>query len=188
MKKRWIVAAILIVIVGRQLLIDHKKHYPIQGQIIDAETHQPVQGAVVAINWFRLQWGLPGLGPKRTYYGTSDAITDARGTFTIPKYPHASHYMGVYKEGYVVWSSEKDYNPQGLMNGEKNKPRMWHRVRKGMVIELIPIRGGYFPAYDHARFVSSLSSLLMNTKFSDAIIKERILEEQEYRKFLGKDK
>jgi hypothetical protein len=88
-------------------------HYMVKGQVIDAVTKQPVEGAVVAIKWERYQFTPAGLPPNRARYGTSEAVTDAQGLFSVPKYPIGDHFMGIYKEGYICWSSEKIYNPEG---------------------------------------------------------------------------
>lgn len=185
-KWRWIVLFIVIWFVGSQFLTDWDKHYPIQGKVIDAQTRRPVVGAVVGIYWVREKWGFPGLGSNRERYGSSDAVTDAEGRFSIPKYPHGSHVMGVYKEGYLCWSSEKQYHPEGRTDEEKYVRRIWHRVKKGMVVELEPINGNNFPAYEHARFVSLLGSRIWSARFFQATEKEQILQDEERKKFKEK--
>lgn len=161
------------------------RNYPITGQVIDAETRKPVEEAVVAINWIRYKWGLPGLPTNKERYGSTDIITDAQGRFTIPTYTFGSHFMGVYKQGYVCWSSETEYDPQGKSYDLKYKERIWHRVKDGMVIELVPIKEGDFPILEHARFVCNLSSLLESLIFDKATQKERRRVDENYRKRWG---
>jgi hypothetical protein len=151
-------------------------HYTIQGKVLDSETRQPVAGAVVAIKWERYQFTPPGLPPNRTRYGTSESITDAQGQFSIPKYPFADHFMGVYKHGYVGWSSEEVYHPEGKTYEEKYVWREKRQVNDGMVIELVPIIHEGFPVLEHARFVNSIARYAQGTKFSIATTRELNLE------------
>lgn len=163
-------------------------HYTVKGNLVDAQTRQPVEGAVVAVNWVRYKWTPPGLPTDRERYGTSESVTDAQGQFTISKYPFGSYFMGVYKQGYVCWSSEEIYNPEGRTYEEKYTYRKSHQVEDGMVIELVPIKGDDFPVLEHAKFVSILRFPLESRMFSDATQKEDDICSKEYRKRIGKDK
>jgi hypothetical protein len=126
-------------------------HYNIRGKVINAQTEQPVEGAVVAIHWLRYKLGPPGLPTPKEYYGTTERLTDVQGGFTIPKYTFGTPFMGVYKKGYVCWSSDIQFNPQGKTGDEMYVHRLV-KVKNGMVVKLEP-RGGNFPAVGHAYFV-----------------------------------
>ncbi|MFZ2631633.1 MAG: carboxypeptidase-like regulatory domain-containing protein [Desulfosalsimonadaceae bacterium] len=110
-----------------------------QGRVLDATTGQPIEGAAVAIYWVNEKWGPPGLPTPRDFLGTTETLTDAQGDFTIPRYIWRTHYMGVYKEGYVCWSSEDIFNPYGKTYEEIFQKRFWHRVSNNMTIELQPM-------------------------------------------------
>ena len=126
-------------------------HYNIKGKVIDAKTGEPVEGAVVAINWIRYKLGPPGLPTPKERYGTTEDLTDAQGVFTIPKYPIGTHFMGVYKSGYICWSSETIFNPQGK-DGNEMFIRRYQKVNNGMVVRLEP-KPICFPEEKHAQFV-----------------------------------
>ena len=125
-------------------------HHNIKGKVIDAQTGKPVEGAVVAINWIRYKIAPPGYPTPKERYGTTEDITDAKGGFTIPKYTIGTHFMGVYKPGYVCWSSDRLFNPQGKDEDEMFVHR-WVKVENGMVVELEP-KGADFPEVKHASF------------------------------------
>jgi hypothetical protein len=126
-------------------------HYNIKGTVIDAQTEQPVEGAVVAIHWLRYKLGPPGLPTPKEYYGTTERLTDAQGGFTIPKYTFGTPFMGVYKKGYVCWSSEILFNQQGKTEDEMYVHRLV-KVKNGMVVKLEP-KDESFPTVEHAYFV-----------------------------------
>lgn len=151
-------------------------HYTVKGQVVDAATRQPVEGAVGAVKWVRYKWTPSGLPLDKEEYGTSEFVTDAKGKFSVLKYPFVSHFMGVYKEGYVCWSSEKIYNPEGKTYEEKYVWHKGHQVEDGMVIELVPIRGENFPVLEHAKFVSGVRTQAQGRNFTKATIKKLQLE------------
>jgi hypothetical protein len=163
-------------------------HHMVDGQVLDAVTRQPVQGAVVAVKWVRYKPTPPGLPTNKERYGTSESVTDLQGQFTIPKYSFGSHFMGVYKQGYVCWSSETIYNPDGKTYEQKYVYRKSHQVKDGMIIELVPISEGDFPVLEHANFVSNVRRPLGGRKFSDATKKEDDYFYEWYRKKIGKKK
>jgi hypothetical protein len=109
------------------------------GRVVDAGTGLPVEGAAVAIKWVHYKWGPPGLPTPKKRLGTTETLTDAQGGFTIPRYIWRSHYMGVYKEGYICWTSETRFNPYGSTYEEMFERRFWHRVNDGMIIQLEPM-------------------------------------------------
>ena len=162
-------------------------HYNIKGKVIDAKTGEPVEGAVVAINWIRYKLGPPGLPASKERYGTTEDLTDAQGVFTMPKYPIGTHFMGVYKTGYICWSSETIFNPQGK-DGDEMFIRRWERIRNGMVVKLEP-KTLNFPEVKHAFFVSTVGDRLSSPKpkFNDATRKEGSIE-MEYIRRMNKGK
>jgi hypothetical protein len=161
-------------------------NYPIQGQVVDAETGQPVEGAVVAIHWVHNY--LTPLGTTRDDFGTTDFITDAQGHFTLPKYPFGSHFMGVYKEGYICWSSEEIFKAGGDPASNGSYGRFWHRVKDGMIVDLVPIKRKGFPVLRHAGFVSAVEGQLDSLNFSKATLKELRIESEDQRRRWGIDK
>jgi len=126
-------------------------HYNIKGKVVDAQTGEPVEGAVVAIKWIRYKLAPPGLPTPKERYGTTERLTDTQGGFTIPKYTFGTHFMGIYKKGYVCWSSNTLFNQQGKTEDEMFVHR-WVKIRNGMVVKLEP-KDGTFPAVKHAIFV-----------------------------------
>ena len=99
----------------------------IKGQILDAETRQPVGNAALAIRWVD--------EPSEEKEGsrafkTVQTTSGPDGAFEIPQYPGKSYVMGIYKDGYVCWSS-RDIFPAG--SGKDGT--MVYRKRTGMVLE-----------------------------------------------------
>ena len=80
--------------------------------------------------------------------------------------------MGVYKPGYICWSSETIYNPKGKTYKEKYVYRNPHQVEDGMIIELVPIMGMDFPVLEHARFVNRVTSRVDSSKFTTMTLRE----------------
>ena len=150
-------------------------HHNIKGNVIDAHTGEPVEGAVVAINWIRYKLAPPGLPTPKARYGTTEDVTDAQGSFTIPNYPIGTHFMGVYKTGYICWSSEIIFNPQGKDEDEMFVHR-WEKVKNGMVVKLEP-KTGDFPDVKHASFALDVAGRVKapSPLFFGAVMKERQL-------------
>lgn len=155
-------------------------HHNIKGKVIDAQTGEPLEGAVVAIKWIRYKIGPPGYPTPKERYGTTENITDTQGGFTIPYYPIGTHFMGVYKSGYVCWSSDTIFNPDGKNEDEMFVQR-WEKVKNGVVVELEP-KAGDFPEVKHASFVQSVGTKLSSPKpmFNEAVLEER----QIYKNFI----
>lgn len=137
-------------------------HHNIKGKVINAQTGEPVQGAVVAIKWIRYKLAPPGYPTPKERYGTTEDITDAQGGFTIPKYTIGTHFMGVYKTGYVCWSSDTIFNPDGE-NEDEIFVHRWENVKNGMVVELEP-KSEDFPWIKHASFIQSVGTKLSSPK------------------------
>jgi hypothetical protein len=167
---------LLMLLIFTPLFASCGMHYNIKGKVIDARTGEPVEGAVVAINWIRYKIAPPGLPTPKERYGTAEDLTDAQGVFTIPKYPIGTHYMGVYKSGYVCWSSDRIFNPQGKTDDERIIHH-WEKISNGMVVKLEP-KTIDFPEVKHASFVSTVGIRLSSPKpkFNDATKEERSIE------------
>ena len=157
-------------------------HHNIKGQVIDAQTGEPVEGAVVAINWIRYKIAPPGYPTPKERYGTTEDITDAQGGFTIPKYTIGTHFMGIYKPGYVCWSSDMIFNPQGKDEDEMFVHR-WVKVKNGMVIELEPKEKNFLEV-KHASFTLDVARRFSapSPLFTDAVMEERKLYRRNIRK------
>jgi hypothetical protein len=148
-------------------------HYSVDGQVVDAKTGQPVQGAVVAVNWQRTKLGIPGLPVPYKNYGTFESVTDANGNFTVPRYLIGHHFMGVYKTGYICWSSKTIFKPEGKDWKEMFARRHGHKVKNGMLVKL-EAKSGLFPKVKHANFVQRVCTSLSSPKplFNKATNKE----------------
>ncbi|BBO71744.1 hypothetical protein DSCA_56740 [Desulfosarcina alkanivorans] len=155
-------------------------HYNIKGSVVDARTGEPVEGAVVAIKWIRYKLAPPGYPTPKERYGTTEDVTDAEGSFTIPKYTVGTHFMGVYKTGYVCWSSDTIFNPNGKNEDEMFIHR-WENVKNGMMVELEP-KAEAFPWIKHASFSLSVGTKLSSPKpkFNEAVLEEHKI----YKKFI----
>ena len=111
----------------------------VRGRVVDAETQQPIRGAAVAIRWYS---EYPDKKPAKT--GTISAVqsvTDDTGVFKIPEYPDSHHILGVYKNGYICWSSQDIFTTDpGISQMNKYRKRKHHRIKEGMQIELEPLK------------------------------------------------
>lgn len=167
---------ILVLLIVTPLFVSCGMHYNIKGKVVDARTGEPIEGAVVAIKWVRYKLAPPGFPTPKERYGTTEDLTDPQGDFTIPKYPIGTHFMGVYKSGYVCWSSDKIFNPQGKTDDERIIHR-WEKIRNGMVVKL-ESKTFDFPEVKHAFFVSTIGNRLSSPKpkFNDATREERSIE------------
>jgi hypothetical protein len=109
----------------------------VKGRVLDAETNRPIAGAAIAIRWLENQ-------PNQTPTGVqtleaAQHLSDQDGTFRIPDYPGKKYIMGVYKKGYICWSSHAIFQ-----NGkEKKVPQAEPLSIKGIEIRLQPFKEGY---------------------------------------------
>ena len=131
-------------------LISCSPKYVVRGRVVDAETQQPIKGAAIAIRWYT---DYPDKQSAKT--GTVDAvqaISDNKGIFKIPEYPEKQYILGVYKNGYICWSSQ-DVFPidTRLSRTDKYRKRKHHRIKEGMEIALEPFQKSY-PKEMHAGF------------------------------------
>ena len=110
----------------------------INGRVVDAETKHPIKGAAVAIRWYE-EDSDPDAGKARTIEAAQD-LSDEKGHFNIPEHPDNNYVMGVYKEGYICWSSRSRF-----ANGKKiaaiTRPNI--QVEDGMEIYLEPLKAGH---------------------------------------------
>ena len=122
----------------------------VRGRVVDAATQQPIKGAAVAIRWYT---DYPD--EQSATSATVDAVqavSDAKGVFKIPEYPEKQYILGVYKNGYICWSSKDIFaTAPGSARTEKYRKRKHHRLEEGMQIALEPLRG-YHPRELHAGF------------------------------------
>jgi len=124
--------------------------YVVRGRVVDAETQQPIQGAAVAIRWYTN--AAENQSAKPGTIKSAQSITDDQGVFKIPKYPETLHILGVYKNGYVCWSSQDIFTIDPGMSGiDKYRKRKNHHVNEGMEIELEQLQKSH-PKDLHAGF------------------------------------
>jgi hypothetical protein len=131
-------------------LISCSPKFVVRGRVVDAATQQPIKGAAVAIRWYTDYPDKQSAKPATV--DAVQAVSDAKGVFKIPEYPKKQYILGVYKNGYICWSS-KDIFAMGpdSARAEKYRKRKHHRLEEGMQIELEPLRG-YHPRELHAGF------------------------------------
>ena len=110
----------------------------INGRVVDAETDRPIRGAAVAIRWLENQ-SENNSSTVHTFDAVQD-LSDKDGNFSIPEYQNRKYVMGVYKEGYICWSSRSDFSGG---TPEKTSPRFPPNVENGMEIHLAPLTEGY---------------------------------------------
>ena len=110
----------------------------INGRVVDAQTGQPIKDAAVAIRWFENQ-SEDNPSTVHTFDAAQD-LSDKDGNFSIPEYQNRKYVMGVYKEGYICWSSRSDFSSG---TPEKTGLRFPPNVENGMEIHLAPLTEGY---------------------------------------------
>ena len=110
----------------------------INGRVVDAQTGQPIKEAAVAIRWLENQ-SEDNSSTLHTFDAAQD-LSDKDGNFSIPEYQNRKYVMGVYKEGYICWSSRSDFSGG---TPEKTSPRFPPNVENGMEIHLAPLTEGY---------------------------------------------
>ena len=110
----------------------------INGRVVDAETGQPIKDAAVAIRWLENQ-SEDNSNTVHTLDAAQD-LSDKDGNFSIPEYQNRKYVMGVYKEGYICWSSRSDFSGG---TPEKTSLRFPPNVENGMEIHLAPLTEGY---------------------------------------------
>lgn len=122
----------------------------VRGRVVDAETRQPIKGAAVAIRWYTEDPAKQSA--KRGTVDAVQAVSDDEGVFNIPEYPDKQYILGVYKNGYVCWSSRDIF----LMPPQKSRVDKYHKrqspqLADGMEVELKPLQNDH-PRDLHAGF------------------------------------
>lgn len=110
----------------------------INGRVVDAETQYPIKGAAVAIRWYE-NHDTNGSAKARTIDVNQD-LSNAEGKFKFPHHQDKNYVMGVYKEGYICWSSRSSFS-----NGNRSVavPKTDTRLQNDIVIQLERLKGGH---------------------------------------------
>lgn len=155
----------------------------VRGRVVDAETRQPIKGAAVAIRWYTDESAPLSAGPQ-----TLDAVqelSDDKGFFLVPEYPDKKYVLGVYKTGYICWSSSDIFliDPTA-MGADEYLHRKNYRLQDGMQIDLRPFKKSH--ARDlHAGFTVMVAGEATDTDsgpFQEAIQSEYKLWRENLRK------
>jgi len=116
----------------------------VRGRVMDAESQQPIKGAAVAIKWYTDFSDQQSTDVKTV--DATQALSDDKGIFKIPEYPDKKFVLGVYKNGYICWSSQDVFSNQPKAAAkEKYLGKAGHQIKDGMEIELLPFKK------DHSR-------------------------------------
>ena len=122
----------------------------IRGRVVDAETRQPIQGAAVAIRWYTSE--ADKQSAKTETIAATQSVTDDMGVFKIPQYSDIEYTLGVYKNGYICWSSRDIFiGTPGISPAEIYRKRHNHRIKEDMQIELEQLQSNH-PRNLHAGF------------------------------------
>ena len=155
----------------------------VRGRVIDADTGQPIKGAAVAIRWYTDSSGQPSAKPKTI--DAVQALSDEKGVFQIPEHPDKQYILGVYKNGYICWSSRDIFAiDPAISSTDKYRKRKYYRFIDGMEIELEPLPSGH-PKDLHAGFTMMVAGESTDTDqgpFHQAIQAEYQLWRQNLRK------
>ncbi|MEE9497548.1 MAG: carboxypeptidase-like regulatory domain-containing protein [Desulfobacterales bacterium] len=130
----------------------------INGRVVDAETGQPIKDAAVAIRWLENQ--SEDNSSTVHMFDAAQDLSDKDGNFSIPEYQNRKYVMGVYKEGYICWSSRSDFSSG---TPEKTSLRFPPNVENGMEIHLAPLTEGY-SRDKHAGFAVLVASEVAESK------------------------
>jgi hypothetical protein len=131
-------------------LISCSPKYVVRGRVVDAETRQPIKGAAVAIKWYT---DYPDKqSAKMKTVDAVQALSDDKGVFNIPEYPDKHYVLGVYKNGYICWSSQDIFlMPHRKSRAHKYQKRKSLQIADGMEVELAPLHKNH-PKDLHAAF------------------------------------
>ena len=122
----------------------------IRGMVVNDDSGNPISGAAVAIRWLRVP-DHRDANSSTTFKAAQD-VSDARGFFNIPLFLNRDYVMGVYKKGYICWSSREDF----LDDPQVKDPHDAH-LRNSSVIEDVG-----FGVQTPFRVDTHLQSLLLN--------------------------
>jgi hypothetical protein len=112
--------------------------FVVNGQVLDAETQRPIKGAAVAIRYFENQ-SQHNSSTAHTVDAAQE-LSDEDGNFNIPHHPDKNYVMGVYKDGYICWSSRSTFSGS---HKETTITRVAPRVENGMQVRLQPLTEGH---------------------------------------------
>ncbi len=110
----------------------------INGRVVDAETQYPIKGAAVAIRWY--ENGDPNGATTTRTIDVNQGLSDGDGKFKFPDHKDKDYVMGVYKEGYICWSSRSRFS-NGSHTAAVAKSNK--RVHNDMVVRLERLKGGH---------------------------------------------
>ena len=130
----------------------------INGRVVDAETGQPIKDAAVAIRWLENQ-SEDNSSTVHTFDAAQD-LSDKDGNFSIPEYQNRKYVMGVYKKGYICWSSRSDFSGGAP---EKASLRLPPNVENGMEIHLARLTEGH-SRDEHAGFTVLVAGEVTESK------------------------
>ena len=155
----------------------------IQGRVVSDDSGNPIADAAVAIRWLRDPDHLES--SRSTTFKAAQDVSDEQGVFNIPVFPDRDYVMGVYKKGYICWSSKEDFfsNPQG-QDHHKAQLRNSPVIEDGLEIRLKPFREAY-SREQHAGFVVLVAGECTDTHsgpFNKAIESENELWRDNLRK------
>ena len=155
----------------------------VRGCVVDAETHQPIKGAAVAIRWYNDDSDQQPDAPEMP--AAVQALTDAKGLFSVPEYPDKKYVLGVYKSGYICWSSEDIFlSDPKMYDAGRYRQRKAARIRDGMQIDLRPFKDAHARSL-HAGFAVMVAGESTDTDsgpFNEAIQSEYKLWQENLRK------
>jgi len=80
----------------------------VRARVVDAETRQPIKGAAVAIKWYTDA----SAQQSAETVAAIQSLSDDMGEFKILEYPDKKYILGVYKNGYICWSSRNIFSNQ----------------------------------------------------------------------------
>jgi hypothetical protein len=157
--------------------------YLVRGRVVDAETRQPIKGAAVAIKWYADDSAQNTADPETL--DAAQSLSDEKGFFLIPEYPNKKYVLGVYKNGYICWSSRDIFylNPKAL-SADEYLHRENHQVKNGMQIDLKPLKNIHARSL-HAGFTVMVAGETTDTDtgpFNEAIRPEYKLWRENLRK------
>jgi hypothetical protein len=156
----------------------------INGRVLDADTHQPIKGAALAIRWIA---DTPGQERGNTAtFAAYQALSDDKGVFQLPEYPEKKYILGVYKHGYICWSSQDIFliDPDAPVTNAYRKRKNYY-LGNGMEIELKPFKPQGSARDLHAGFtvmVAGESAEAQDGPFHQAIESEYRLWRESMRK------
>ena len=112
----------------------------VRGRIVDAETQQPIEGAAVAIRWFTDNSEKQS-GRTEEILDAVQVLSDVQGVFQLPEYADKKYILGVYKSGYICWSSQDIFLIEpGEFIADEYLKRKKQKIKNGMLIELEPLK------------------------------------------------